>query len=98
MVTIQTGEDTYRLVCGPEEGDLTEYGEVAVVEAGGVCYAALLDIDDHGELESLMPGDSWVYILNKTDYEVQEVEFQEGEEEEEEEEAAEEEVEVDADA
>jgi hypothetical protein len=86
MVTVQVGEDSYRLACGDVEGELVDYGEPAVLEVDGRRYASVIDIGDDGELECLL-GPDYVYALSPCPHEVQEVEFVDmGEEAEEEDE------------
>ncbi len=46
MLTIETGEDEYRIVDGATEGDTFPYGETAILESNGVLYVASLDADD----------------------------------------------------
>lgn len=43
MLTIETGEDEYRIVDGDEEGDTFPYGETAALVSGGRIYVASLD-------------------------------------------------------
>jgi hypothetical protein len=79
MVTVQVGEDSYRLVSGEVEGELADYGEPAVLEVDGRRYASVIDIGDDGELECLL-GPDYVYELSPCPHEVQEVEFVETDE------------------
>jgi len=42
MLTIETGNEEYRIVCGDDEGDTFPYGETAILVSGGRLYVASL--------------------------------------------------------
>jgi hypothetical protein len=49
-LTLQFGEEEYRIVSSSgEEGDLSPYGEPALLEENGVSYMALFDKTEDGE-------------------------------------------------
>lgn len=78
-ITLQFGEEEYRLVGEGEagnmyEGDLTPYGEAAMLEAAGARYMALCEKVGQ-DVNSVLPDEVWVTSYNPVQAQMEDVDF-----------------------
>jgi hypothetical protein len=76
MFKIEVDEDGYQLVVDEEESGVTDYGEIAQVNAGGDTYCVLLDVEDKPEEAKIYRMVGGAPVLVTESHEVDEVNFE----------------------